>query len=256
MKSWETALDHFLEDWKYREEVIGILVCGSYITGKPSKRSDIDVHIVLSDESDWRERGNQFVSGFLFEYFVNPPKQIRSYFKEDFYDRSTMSMVQFLTGRIVLDKCGTIHELVEEARVWKARSYEELVKPIIEIKKYGLWDALDNLLDCYEEERRDFEFVYYNSLLNLYNVYCSILNIEKVPSYQITKYFTEPYYLKKYIKEPFPDTYFGQLYIDAMEINDRGGKLSIYKKLTEYVLDKAGGFNIEGWKMRSDLDIL
>ena len=133
MKSWEFALDHFLNNWKQREEVIGILVCGSYITGNPSKRSDIDVHIIIKDESDWRERGNKYVNGFLIEYFVNPPKQIRSYYKEDFNDRSTMSMVQFLTGKDVQDQCGIVNELIEEARVWKEKMYEGLNTPIVEI---------------------------------------------------------------------------------------------------------------------------
>lgn len=256
MKSWETALDDFLKKWKHREEVNGMLVCGSYVTGKPSKRSDIDVHIIISDECGWRERGNQYVSGFLIEYFVNPPKQIRSYFKEDFNDHSTMSMVQFLTGRIIQDKCGTVQELVEEARVWKGKQYEKLAAPIVEIKKYGLWDDLDNLLDCYEDGRSDFESVYYHALLNLYRVYCSILCVEEIPYYQISRYFNDPMYLEKYLKEPFPDKYFCKLYTIALETYGQEGKVKIYKELTEYVLNKAGGFNVDGWKLRSEIDIL
>ncbi|MHA0858380.1 nucleotidyltransferase domain-containing protein [Paenibacillus sp. CMAA1364] len=255
MKPWEVALDLFLENWKNKEEVIGILVCGSYITGNPSKRSDIDVHIILSDDHNWRERGNQYVKGFLIEYFVNPPQQIRSYFKADYYGRSTMSMVQFLTGRIVLDKSGIVEQLVEDAKGWKSKPYTDLDKTIVEITKYGLWDALDNLLDCYEEGRIDFEFVYNSSLLNLYNVYCSILNIEKVPSYHISRYLTEPLYLKKYLKQPFPDSLFGQLYIEAMKVTGHDEMISIFRKLTEYVFDQSGGFNIDGWRFRSEISI-
>ncbi|AZK47513.1 hypothetical protein [Paenibacillus lentus] len=132
--------------------LIGILVCGSYITGSPSKRSDIDVHIILSDNCDWRERGNLYVNGYLIEYFINPPKQIRSYFKEDFKDRSTMSMVQFLSGIIFLDKEGIVHELVEEARSWKDKEYDKLILPII---------------------------------------YSSILSVEEVPYYQLFRYNLE-----------------------------------------------------------------
>jgi len=146
--TWETALEQFLEEWKHRDEVVGILVCGSYITGKPSKRSDIDVHIILREDGDWRERGNRVVQGYLIEFFANPPQQIRSYFKEDYQDRRPMSMVQFLTGRVYVDKCGIVKQLVDEAREWKTKPYDAVPEPIIELKKYGLWDALDNLLDC------------------------------------------------------------------------------------------------------------
>jgi hypothetical protein len=101
MQEWKIALEEFLKDWKIRNDVVGALVCGSYITGNPSKRSDIDVHILLSDDVEWRERGNRIINGFLIEYFVNPPKQIRRYFQEDFQDHRTMSMVQFITGMTV-----------------------------------------------------------------------------------------------------------------------------------------------------------
>lgn len=80
MERWEEALDKFLSEWRRRDYVVGALVCGSYVTGSPTARSDIDVHIILAEESDWRERGNRYVDGCLIEYFANPPRQIRTYF--------------------------------------------------------------------------------------------------------------------------------------------------------------------------------
>lgn len=255
MEAWEVALDHFIHYWKDKEEVIGILVCGSYITGNPSARSDIDIHIVISDECNWRERGNQIIKGFLVEYFINPPKQIRRYFEEDYNDRSTMSMVQFLTGQIILDRLGIIHELKKEAQDWKDKQYKQLSHSLIEIKKYGLWDELDNLLDCYEAGRNDFEFVYFNALHNLYCVYCSIFSIEEIPSYQLYKYFLDTTYLHKYLKKPFPDQHFSKLFINSLTTVTREEKVTVYRQLNEYVINKAGGFSIDGWKLRSELSI-
>ena len=40
MEEWKIALEEFLKDWMSRNDVVGALVCGSYITGHPSKRSD------------------------------------------------------------------------------------------------------------------------------------------------------------------------------------------------------------------------
>ena len=57
MGDWEKALNKFLKPWKKRKDVIGFLVCGSYITGNPTNRSDVDLHIITSEENDWRERG-------------------------------------------------------------------------------------------------------------------------------------------------------------------------------------------------------
>ncbi|MBT4376854.1 hypothetical protein HOD29_05775 [archaeon] len=81
-KNWEEALDKFLEGWKDKKEVLGINVCGSYVTSNPSKHSDLDVNIVLRDSCKWIERGNKIVDGVLIEYFVNPSWKIKEYMKE------------------------------------------------------------------------------------------------------------------------------------------------------------------------------
>ena len=47
---WKVALEKFLKKWENKKEVIWILVCGSYVTGNPSKHSDIDIHILLDSK--------------------------------------------------------------------------------------------------------------------------------------------------------------------------------------------------------------
>jgi hypothetical protein len=254
MQEWETALAQFLEEWKTRNEVIGAMVCGSYITGSPSKRSDIDVHIILSDEVDWRERGNNLSNGYLIEYFANPPKQIRGYFRDDFHDHSTMSMVQFITGRTLFDPHGVIHELKVEAAELINNKQDALDETALELKKYTIWDDLDNLKDCFEQQRADFHFSYHNSLFRLMTAYCTFLRIENVPYYQIHSYLSNSTYLDKYLKESFPDEQFKQSFINALQEVDRMKMMECYEQLSQYVLNQMGGFEIDGWKLRSPVD--
>ncbi|MFC0469146.1 nucleotidyltransferase domain-containing protein [Halalkalibacter kiskunsagensis] len=138
MEMWEVVLNKFIDEWKNRSDVTAALVCGSYITGNPSKRSDLDIHIILSDDVDWRERGNKIIDGLLIEYFVNPPRQIRKYFQDDYRDRRTMSMVQFITGKVLFDKHNVIQELKTEAQEWINKKYENTNQVLLEIKKYGI----------------------------------------------------------------------------------------------------------------------
>lgn len=65
--NWEKATKIFLQEWENKDYVIGAIACGSYITGRPTKHSDIDLRIILNDEINWRERGNKIVNGFLIE---------------------------------------------------------------------------------------------------------------------------------------------------------------------------------------------
>jgi hypothetical protein len=215
--SWQEALNTFLHGWKENGHITGAMVCGSYITGSPSKHSDIDVHLLLSDDLDWRERGNKVVDGYLVEYFINPPRQIRKYFEEDYSDHRTMSMVQFLTGQVVWDKTGSIAILKQEAQEWIDKPYETQNETVIELRKYAIWDMWDNLQDCAERGRVDFSFIYLNSLLLLFNYYCEFLRLETIPYYQIYAYLSDPDYIDKYIKRPFPDIDFTTIYIEAMQ---------------------------------------
>lgn len=63
--NWREKLDKFLNDFKYKDDVIGVLACGSYITGKPTSHSDLDVHIILKKDCDYRLRTTKFVDGVL-----------------------------------------------------------------------------------------------------------------------------------------------------------------------------------------------
>ena len=65
--NWRDRLDTFMENFEYKADVVGILVCGSFVTGNPSSRSDLDVHIILDEAVDYRERGNKVVDG-LYQY--------------------------------------------------------------------------------------------------------------------------------------------------------------------------------------------
>lgn len=255
MQPWELAVEQFLSTWNENGDVVGAMVCGSYITGEPTNRSDIDIHIILSKEAEWRERGNCIVNGFLIEYFVNPPKQIRYYFQEDFNAHHTMAMVQFITGKVIFDRTGIIEQLKLEALEWKSKSYDSLSPSLIEMKKYSIWDAYDNLLDCFEQKRSDISFVYYNSLCDLFDMYCSVLQLEHIPHYQINRYLTEASYLRKYLKQPFPDQQFSNMFIEALNVDNADTMIDCYKNLAEYVLKETGGFNIDGWKLRSDVQL-
>jgi len=254
LANWRKALETFLNDWQGRDEVVGALVCGSYVTGHPSERSDIDVHIILSNDVKWRERGNQIVDGFLIEYFANPPGQIRRYFQDDFNKHRTMSMVQFQTGQILFDYTGIINELKLEAYAWQEKNFETINKTVLELKKYGLWDMLDNAKDCYEQKRGDFIFVYHHALATLFMEYGQFLNVDTIPTYQIHAYLVDPIYLQKYMKSAFPDEHFKQMFLHALKERNTEQMLESLEALVSYVLKQMGGFCIDGWHVKSPIE--
>jgi hypothetical protein len=254
MENWRKALEVFWEDWPYTDDLAGVLVCGSYITGNPSDRSDIDVHMVLKEGEQWRERGNKIIDGYLIEYFCNPPVQIRNYFEGDYQGRSTHAAVQFATGEILMDSEGTIALLKQEAQRWLEKPFEKTGETGLEFIKYAIWDSLDNLEDLYEKGGEEFGFVYHNSLKVLFDQYCQYLGVEQIPYYQIASYLSEENYLKKYLKEPFPDQDFSKVFQKALKVTAKEEKMMQFRKLSSHVLAKMGGFEIDGWKMKSPIE--
>jgi predicted nucleotidyltransferase len=251
---WEEAVNLFLTEWKKKKEVMGALVCGSYVTGSPSEHSDIDLHIVLSNKTKWRERGNKFVNGFLIEYFANPPKQIKKYFDGDYKDNSYQAPIMFITGKILFDKEGEVAKLKRIAQGIKNKKFPKLSKVPFELKKYSLWDNLDNLQDNYKKGRDDFYYIYYNYLKQIYETYAkykrvSVINVDKL--YSI---FTDASTLRKYLEKEFPDKRFVSLFLKALKLTSKDIMLKNFEELSEYVFDSMEGFKINGWKIRSPID--
>ena len=62
MENWEIALNKFVDEWKSKPEVTGMIVCGSYITWNPTSHSDIDIQIILKE-------GHSDEKNYLYNYF-------------------------------------------------------------------------------------------------------------------------------------------------------------------------------------------
>ena len=255
MELWELALKKFLEPWEHNENVIGILVCGSFITGQLNKHSDIDVHIVLSENTLWRERGNVIIDNYLIEYFVNPPSQIRAYFQNDFNNYAKNSLVQFITGKVLLDKDGIVTNLKENAQDLFNKPFPIRSDSIIESDKYFLWDLSDNLQVAFEEDSPSFSYFYHNALTKIIDIYRKYLGYDVLKPDKVLKIFVDENYRKKYLLDEFPDQSFIRLIVQAITTESKTEMRLLYDKLTEYVINKLGGLQINGWKLRSPVNI-
>lgn len=252
MESWEAALNAFLDEWKDKDYVIGAMVCGSFITGRPTEHSDVDLHIILSDKVDWRERGNRIIDGFLIEYFANPARQFKSYFEEDHSDNNRSAATQFATGRILFDKDGTVGRLKEEACRWIEKPFAKPDETAVELSKYGLWDNLDNIQDAYKQQASDFAYIYHHTLRRVYETYAKYLGQPVISfSKQYRCLHCPEEARKKYLMNPFPDEDFSGMLSQAVTETDKDRMLKYAEDITWYVLRKMGGFEIDGWKFRS-----
>jgi len=241
---WEDKLNKFLENWECKEDIIGVLVCGSYITGSPTTHSDLDVHIILNENVNYRVRGNRIVDGLLIEYFSNTPQQIRKYFEEDYISIRPSSQTQFITGKIILDRTGVVQQLKEEAKQMLDKNYEDIDTSVNELQKYGLWDMLDDLQDAFENNRKDFEFIYYVNLDKLLSTYMKFI---KYPYNRktILGNINSEIVRKKYLLNELPDKEIGLLIEKCILVSNREEKIKSYEELSNKIINILGGFDID-----------
>ena len=255
MKDRKSKLDLFLADFEYADDVVGVLVCGSYITGNPTSHSDLDVHIVLDNKVDYRERGNKIVDGLLIEYFANPSKQILRYFDEDLKDKSLMCQTQFATGKIIMDKVGDVEALKLQGQKLISDFYAspQTDLRLSELDKYFLWDMLDDLQDAHESNRGDFDFLYFTRLNMLLEKYMNGIN-RPYNCKTIYGNAIDAALRDKYLLRELPNDTVKDMIVSTITATGQNDKMTAYEKLTAEIIKQIGGFNIDGFKFKSKVD--
>jgi predicted nucleotidyltransferase len=254
-EKWEIALEKFLKKWKENKDVSGIIVCGSYITGNPTKNSDVDIQIILKRGCEWRERGNKIVDGILMEYFANPPERIIGYLEDDEKRRRKIEAHMLTSGKVILDKDGEVEKLKEIAKEYLKKKFKKMSVASIEICKYHLWDMTDNLEEVYSRNLGDFLYVYYNFLREVLNIYTEFLRHPEYNEHKALRFLSDKKDQQKYNIPELADRAFTNIFISAMKEKNDKQRLDIFIKLVKHVQNKMGGFNIDGWKLRSSLEV-
>lgn len=249
MKNWEKALYKFLEKYQDKPYFEGALLCGSYSTGNQNKFSDVDVHIVISDSQNWRERGNKIVDGILIEYFINPIKQIRNEFKGDLQRGRTSCSNMFSYGKILFDKKGCIRQLQKEACKFFKKPMPKYKVSDLAFDFYGIWDLMDEL-NSLSKEKKSIGLIYNRLLENLMILYFKGKQIPKISLAKIEKILDNPNFAKRYHIQKLPDKKFSKLFLDALKTQNLKNIQSLY----DFVVKSLGGFDISKFKLRGKLE--
>lgn len=247
MNKHKTALKKFLKSWEEKDYCLAAMVFGSYAVGNSDKYSDIDVNIILSDSVKWRERGNQIIDGVMVEYFANSVSWIKKYQEDNYANGNRITARMYGTGKIIFDKTGIAKKLQIESKKQLSKKFAKKDKAWIELKKYQMWDRFDELKVLKINKCLSFNFVLQVSLLNILETYSQFLGIDIPPVSKIQRFISDKNYRKNYQIDKFSDANFLKLFNKCLEIKS----LQNFKILTEYTLDKMGGFNIDGWCLRS-----
>ena len=236
-QKFDEALKQFTEKQSKNPNVIAVLVSGSYIHSKPDKNSDLDVYVLLK-ESKTRERGNTWINNIEIEYFINPVKQVRHYFKTEIDQPSTAHM--FANSKILYKKGNAVNELIKEAKRIIKKPTKKMSKIDIEFAKYFIDDMEKDLEDVYLKKDKFAFFEVANEILGKsLELFFKIKRKTKEKSKR----------LKAQLKTL--DKKFANLYSSAITETNMDKKYKKVKKLAQYVEDYFGGKRPKEWKITS-----
>ena len=238
-------IKQFLDEWRNKDEYLGCLLSGSWATNTVTSHSDIDLLIILEDSFDHKERGNKIVDGTILEYIAYPKNYWQKLFDEEVKKNQRLWLRMWRIGKIVEDKKDTIEKLKNEA----IKAFDSLIIKLngsdLEMAKYLLWDGLENLKDLKEKNQISFKPTYFLQLSKVVGNYAHYLGITLPAVAKWDKYFQDKNYRKVYKFDEIKDKFFTKMVLEAMSRPD----MKKIDDLTNHVLEKLGGFEIDNWKL-------
>lgn len=247
------VIDTFIKKYLSNEKVLAILVTGSFAKGIGDKDSDLDLQIITSSQSEYRKRGNAIIDGILVEYCVNPYHQVRKYLEIDAKHNNPMMCIALLEGKILFEKYKSALRLKKYAAASLKKGYSMINKNKISFSKYVLADTLNKMSSLYKKKRNDFSFLFHVNLRLIYETYAGFLRQNLLKEPMLKDYF-EGNARFGYVLNDFPDKRFASMFLSAMKSNIPQEQIAKYRTLTHYVLQKMGGFTLDGWSLRIPVD--
>ncbi len=241
LAQYQEASEVFVEREMLDENVIGIIVSGSTVHGRPDQNSDVDIHVILSPDCDYRERRNTWIDGIEIESFKNPPAQIRAYFEREKARPHTAHMLAY--GNIAYSNSPIVEELVATARALIEQVPPALQADQLEFEKYFIDDYFKDFEDAlHNKDRLGASLIRHKIVNRCIDIFCKAHRVRRGKDKRLAEQLSGI------------DADFAEGIQTAMrEAWNQVSAITALRVATEKLL---GGRRSLEWTMRSGLDLL
>lgn len=243
----EKALNKFLEKWRNNDNVIGILLTGSYAINMSHKNSDVDIRIILDKDCD-TIKGLIEIDGFKFSYLARSYDKIENRMKSEFFINYKFEANVMRMGKILFEKNSILSELKQLATHYQQSPFlvKEKNRNKLKTDMYLLYNYKSYLLST-SEDSPYFIYTYMSFMKLSLKIYSEFLNFEQVTDLKTEKLFTNSLYKERCDWQEFPDNEFALLWQKHLSIeNITKDNLS---KMFNYLQNKIISFNEKNYKI-------
>ena len=219
-----------------KDNLLGVLVYGSSLTGFSSKNSDIDLLVILR-EAEHTTRGVKFVDGQKIEYFIKP---IERFLSEgvSFTKRNCPSHIALGENAFILyDQGGLIENLIKADNQYYNQNHEK-PKENYQLKFVQIENRIASLKNIFDRAGEEFYMVYFNILEMIRSFHSQRSGEAEIPFVKAYRIYNDETYYDKFVsnkaKNAKPDGQFVALYNKCVILAKKDKMLKNLIELYEY----------------------
>lgn len=253
LEKWKLSLKEFLKKYEEDEDVIGAILCGSYVNESYTKYSSIDVYLVLKDNCTYYKKGNVESNSYLVEYYMANKDKIIEFMDEEFDNNKLKTANMFAYGKVIYDLEDSLKYLQDKALEYIDKNLKEITSKKLDSNNYHLWNYLNELKISLEDESPQFNLLYYSLLKDIYDIYAEFLSLPKLQVDKIYNILIDEEYRRNHHIYKLPDKEFIKLYLKCFEIDNPNVMYKNMENLINYYYKKQGGFNIRTFELTNEV---
>lgn len=242
----QKGLSEFVNSWKSKKEISGILLCGSYAVGLGTSVSDVDIRLILEEKQKFSIKGVQNIDGNSFSYLGRTKANIIKKFNSDFFNNSKIEVRNFTLGKILYENGGNISELKKVAtNYWDIPFLDSLSEDDLKEMMY----SLSNQYDYLKYIDSDSSYYFYNYILFLrlaIMFYSRFLKLELDFDTKLDRMLNDNEYIKNYKFKKFPDQEFIRIWKESLTFKTKNNLMKTYNHLVENMYN----FDSQNFSMR------
>jgi hypothetical protein len=236
MSDWQKAVEMFLDEWRGGRSATGALLCGSRATGCASEDSDVDLLILLPEQTPWREQGTRVVDGVTIEYAAQTPGSVEADMRQEFRLRFQVAATKICTGKVLFDRTGELGKLARQARAWIRKPYPRPGRRAVTAKVQQLCEQLEQLEACADSDAPAIPATYFDLLAELLDLYAQVTGLGRDAGFHTYQVLTDPSARQQYLRPDWPDADVARLTADAICETDRARMPQRARELTGTII--------------------
>ena len=238
-----SKIKKFIDKMNYlnNPHCLGVIVCGSSITGYSTKDSDIDLQVIFDDTIELI-RGNSYIDGTRIEYFEKPITDIYNSIDSEVLVQNNALYSIIGKGIIVFEKRDDLSVLQTYANDVFSKPLPRLTDNEAKEQVSIINNRMEKLYELAINSDPRFNHLYHLLIERIRKLYHRILGIPKVTTSKVYKIYTDEGYRNSTCKIN-PEQEFIKMYTDLIT-NKSDNKMDKYQLLVNFYRYVTRGINL------------